>query len=614
MLSELRKQSRSVLIYVLFAIIIVVFVFTFNVAGPEAGCGGGGGSSSKDTTLARIGDHEIDPSTLHMGLALTLDPPLPGADMDPRSFQAAFYYRATRFFRLRGDPLFQQFIPDPRSVSGIKAQKVMDDLTETLLVAEEAEARGLRASPDEVRTRIVSSFTDGSSNLFNKRQYDNWVRYGLHTSLGQFEDFVRQEILREKMIGLLTANVTVSDREVRHVAQMRKTKRNAEYLELSPDLLAGWLAADPIRANSDPAAYLKDHLDEVQKYFDGHKGDYRVEAKFDTHLAVFPKPAAPTGDAVTDEQKAAYEAAIKAVRDEVAAKRDQLVTQQGPARLAAFKALGNQTFSVKPQWTLAEAGTMAPELRNALQKMAAGDLSDPVETEGAFYLVAVAAMTPAVEPVFDDVKNQVAARLMAREKAKTMLDAEAAKLLALAQADPTKSLTATAEQFNAAFAPHTPVKAGETGDVPFMPESLASLEGATRNAVPGLGESEELFEALWGLTLAQPLAPKAFSVTGSESRFIVRLKAETPASEPTPEELEAVRNELLPLKKQAFYREWYGQVKATAQTKGRVTELPAFKALVQDEANRQQEAAAAQAKARQKAGGAMPIQIPIQPE
>ena len=42
MLDLLRNNTRSFIIYLLFAIIIVVFVFTFNTITPGQACGGTG--------------------------------------------------------------------------------------------------------------------------------------------------------------------------------------------------------------------------------------------------------------------------------------------------------------------------------------------------------------------------------------------------------------------------------------------------------------------------------------------------------------------------------------------------------------------------------------------
>jgi hypothetical protein len=283
MLGTLRKHSRSVIIYVLFGVIIIVFVFTFNVASPDAGCGGNGGARAG--VLATVAGEKVDGSALAMGLALSADPVPAGALNDPKAFQAEMVYRSTRFARMRGDGRYASFVPDPRTVSGLKVRKVMDDLEETFLVSEEAKRMGLEASPEEIRERIVKEFS-GSGGEFKRRSYEDWVRYGLRTSITRFEDFVRREILREKAIGLLSAGVTIPDREARAVASLRKSKRTYEYVEANPTAVAEGFSAVPAAAAlyvpgaaptaEEIAAYLKDSDADARKYYEDHKADLAV--------------------------------------------------------------------------------------------------------------------------------------------------------------------------------------------------------------------------------------------------------------------------------------------------------------------------------------------------
>jgi hypothetical protein len=53
MLDLFRKNSRSFLIYLMFAVIILVFAFTFGAITPDQACGGGGQYQVVD--LAKVG-------------------------------------------------------------------------------------------------------------------------------------------------------------------------------------------------------------------------------------------------------------------------------------------------------------------------------------------------------------------------------------------------------------------------------------------------------------------------------------------------------------------------------------------------------------------------------
>lgn len=593
MLGALRKYSQSVIIYVLFGIIIVVFVFTFNMGSQDVGCAGKS-SASSETVLAKVGDVEVDPSMLHMGLALSVDPPGPGSEMDPKAFQAELAYRTTRFARFRGDPKFQMYYPAP--VSTLKARKVMDDLEETLLVSEEAMKNGLRVAPEEVRDRIVADFTDGTSGQFRKKAYEDYVRYGLRTSLARFEDFVRREILREKMIGLVTANVDVSDRELRYTATSRKAQRTYEYLEVNPTALAEALKPTPEQV----AAFLKDKEADARKSFDEHKAEWQIEPGFDFRVAKFQGASRRILALVQDaEQRKGLEQSRNEAKKRAEEAAKSLQGKSGADLVAAFetvvkasddaeelKAVGGKVQKPLPPKDIESQFDGA--LVGALAKMKAGEASGVLEADDGFYVVLSEGQTPGQERTFDQVKDLVAAKLVAQQ----LSAAEAARVAADAQArvaaNPGKALADIAAEVNAAFAPGAPVKTGETGPVGGLPQNLMGLRDWNANAVPGIGESPELATALRALTPEKPAAAQPFAVGGSQ--YVVRLKAGAAATEVTDADLATVREELLPLKRQAFWREWYASLKARYVGKEQLVERQGFQAMVQEEARARDEA------------------------
>lgn len=596
MLAGLRKHSRSVVIYVLFGIIIVVFVFTFNMGSVDMGCPGTGKRVS-DGVLAQVGAVPVDGSLMAMGLALSADPPAPAAGFDPKSFQAEMLYRSSRFARLRGDPKYGMFIPDPRQVPDLKTRKVADDLTETLLVSQEAEKNGLRASPDEIRTRILKEFTDPSTNQFRKKSYENYVRYGLRTSLGRFEEFVGREILREKMIDLVTSGVTVSEREARYVASRRKATRTYEYLEVDPQVLAKALAPTP----AETAAWLAANGAEAKKYFDAHAAEYKRPEGFDYHVVRLSAPSRRILAQVEDaEQRAGLESARAdaKTRAQEIAKAIQGLT--GEALVKAFseqaakfsddpltKARGGRVEAPLPAQSV--ASLTDPAVAAALQRLQPRTASGVIEGDNGFYLVLLQGIQPAQERTFEQVQAEVAATILAGERAKAKVEAVAADMLARVQAGAGRTLADIAAEANAPFAPETPVQVGETGAVAAMPDSLSGLATYTPGQVPGLGDDPALVSAIEALTLDKPVTEKAFPVAG-DRRVVVRLAAAAAPSEATPEEIEAARAEFLPLKKQGVWREWYNGLKSQAAAAGTLAEKEPLQAMIRDDAKAREEA------------------------
>lgn len=597
MLGTLRKHSQSVIIYVLFGIIIVVFVFTFNMGTGDSGCGQTGGASPA-TPLVEVGDQVVDTSMLTMGLALTLDPPAPGRLLDPRAFQDEMMYRSTRFFRFRGDPAYMLYNPDPRGVSDVKARKVADDLIETLLVSDEALEMGLRVSPEQIRERILREFTDPSSGKFRKETYQNFVRYGLRSSLGRFEEFVRREILREKMIELVTAPVVVTEREAREVALRSQTTRAYGYLEVSPSLLAQ--ALQP--TGPEAQAWLASNEAVVRKHFDENEASYQVAAGYDFHVIKYAAASRRILATFEDaEMRRSMTAARNEARERAAAVVAELSAKPAAEQVPAFEQLaraGSDETSSKAAGgrfqTALEASAVSalldPAVAMALAGMAPGTLSDVIEGDSGFFVVYLDGVRPPQTRTFEDVKVSVAQELLARERAEARADAVAADALARVQAGSGRSLADIAADVNAQFAPQAPVRFGETGEMPEMPGTLSGLATWSPDEIPGIGAAPEMAAALRELTLQRPVLPAVQRVADGNSRFVIRLEVAKQADAPAPEAVAKVRSELLPLKRQAAYREWYEALKARASASGRLVERETLNRMVEEELRARREA------------------------
>ncbi len=612
MLGTLRKHSQSVIIYVLFGIIIVVFIFTFNMGAGDSGCGQSGSSTPK-TELVSIDGQAVDTSMLYMGLALTLDPPPPGRMLDPRTFQEEMMYRSTRFFRFRGDPAYMLYNPDPREVSDVKVRKVVDDLTETLLVSEAALEMGLRVAPDEIRDRILREFTDPSTGKFRKESYQNFVRYGLRSSMGRFEEFVRREILREKMIGLITAPVIVTEREAREAAVRSGTTRSYEFIEVAPSMLAKALKPTAQEA----AAWLVDNETAARKHFDENEAAYQVAQGFDFHVikyaAASRRIVATIEDA--DTRKALSASRIEA-RERATSAAAELAAKPAANKLAAFEALarsGSDESNTRERGgrfeTALEAASVAalldPAVASVLVGMQAGAMSDVIEGDAGYFLVYLDGVRPPQVRTFDDVKASIAQEMIARQRADAGADAVAADVMARAKAGPGQPLAEIAAQVNAPFAPENPVRIGETGAMPEMPGTLSGLATWSPDEIPGIGQDADLAAALGKLTLEHPVLDGVRRGPTGDSRYVIRLKDATVAGDVTPEAIARVRSELLPLRRQAVYHDWYGALKTKAAADRRLVERESLARMVEEELRTRQEAVEV------RSGSSAPVPEPV---
>jgi|GEM_PF-1264777 len=270
-LTEMRKNSGSLVTYLLFAMIIIVFVFTFNTIGPAEACGGAQGPGGPNAELAEVGDVTIDTNKLALAEALIISPASPRS-RSSQAMQRNFFYRATRYyFTPMRRSAFSDFGVEAFDFTPIKVEKAMNTLIETLLVSEEAKKMGLSVSNGELKERLsgTETFVDPKTGSFSSKMWEEWVRR-VRTTPTRMEEFLKQELLREKLVALVVSGVTVSDDEMLFHHRATKEKVNVEYVEIDEDTASPLLAV----ADADVKTWLQANQDKVKKYYDDNKSKY----------------------------------------------------------------------------------------------------------------------------------------------------------------------------------------------------------------------------------------------------------------------------------------------------------------------------------------------------
>jgi peptidyl-prolyl cis-trans isomerase D len=181
MLDTLRANSRSVLTYVLFGIIIVVFVVSF---GPGSkGCGSPGGRS--ESWAAKVNGEAVAPSEFEQQYAQLL-----------RLYQQQVTGEAAGLlqYRLR--------------------QMAMDQIIQRQLVEQEARRHGIVVTDDEVSAAVTSIAAFQTNGQFDLELYKRSV-VNAYGSPAKFEDRMRRDLSYQKMVTLLRGAVKITDEEVK---------------------------------------------------------------------------------------------------------------------------------------------------------------------------------------------------------------------------------------------------------------------------------------------------------------------------------------------------------------------------------------------------------------
>lgn len=161
--------------------------------------------------------------------------------------------------------------------------QVWDSMVSNILFQQLIDEYGLTVSDDEVRDIILGenppeflrqSFIDSLGN-FNRQLYEQAIFDPQNREiLVQVEESVKQNRLREKLVSLIGASITVGEDEVKRRYIDQNINLNVEY------------ALFEISAVSDDQITVTD--DDLMKYYEGNKHQYKMGAQRKLRYVLFP--------------------------------------------------------------------------------------------------------------------------------------------------------------------------------------------------------------------------------------------------------------------------------------------------------------------------------------
>jgi parvulin-like peptidyl-prolyl isomerase len=501
MLEAFRKQSRSVLIYVFFGIIIAVFVINF---GPQSqGCGG---ASHHTGFAAKVGAQDLSDGAFYFGWFA-----YNGPNMRPERARA---------LRLK--------------------ERIMSKLIEREIFAQEAERLGLRVGDRDVeemledgRMLVLGVRRNVRGWIFKSEQFDRtllerFVQFQLNTTLKRFMEEQRREMLAERMRDLVRGAVKLSADEIRRAYDQEHTRVNLEFVRFDPQKLE---LSDPTSPEID--AYAKEHKKEIEDYHKSHAFEFQKLKPQARVRQILFKLASDAKPDVEQKQLAAAKAALERARGgedftQLAAK----LSEDDSARIRGgdlgYKEYKRFNYGTAGEKKLAEAkpGTVITEVLRSI---------------GGFHVVKVEAKREG-DVTLAQAEREIAEKLMitdrrkarARQMAEETLTKvkEGAKLeLLFTKAEPqdeeAASQPSSAPKMLVHKAPPGTPKLEETG--PFERRG---------NVVNQIGVSPDLAKAAFELKPAQPLMDKVYEVSGSF--IIARLKER---QDPNPTEFDKTKDE-----------------------------------------------------------------------
>jgi len=442
MLDTLRANSRSVLTYVLFGIIIVVFVVSF-------------GPGSRGCT---------DTGVLEAAYAAKVN----GVTITAADFQQ-HYGQVFRSYQQRAGQAFTRELADQLGLRSV----AMNQLVERELVIEEARRRGVRVGDDDLNRAVKEIPAFQTDGRFDYELYTRAVA-GAYGSPGNFEERLRSDLAYQKMLALLRETVNVAPDEVRE-AWLAESDR-ASLVAVRFPLAA---ARSEVKVtDAEVKAFLAANGPRVDQFYKDNPARFekkkRVRAR---HILV----------RVSEKAAAAEDAAA---RGRIEALAERARKGEDFAKLAAEASEDPGSKDRGGELGFFGEGTMAKPFEDAAFALQPGQISGPVRTRFGWHLVQVEEVQPPQSTPLEAARPEIARELAETEAAKALLRKKAEAALAAARAGkPLASLYPPADAGKDEKAPKAaPVKIGgqvvaaeETGPFSRSGDYVPRL-----GAVPGL--------------------------------------------------------------------------------------------------------------------------------
>lgn len=229
-------------------------------------------------------------------------------------------------------------------------------------------------------------------SITKDKLYDTMVKTGGTQTL---DSLITQEVIDQEAE---KSKVTVSDKEVQYEMDMIK-KSFPDEAQYNQMLAQYGMTEDDLKKEMGPQVKLKKLLepkikiseDDVKKYYDENK-------------AQFAKP----------EQVRASHILVK-TKEEAQDVLDQLKNGSDFAKLAAEKSIDPGTKDVGGDLNYFERGAMTKPFSDAAFSLKKDELSGIVQTEFGFHIIKVTDHKQAVNPTFEDKKEEIRYMLVSQE-------------------------------------------------------------------------------------------------------------------------------------------------------------------------------------------------------
>ncbi len=327
---------------------------------------------------------------------------------------------------------------DPELIQSLGLfQQVLSELVQEKIFEILAERYGLSVSPNEVRQAILTDpglQVDGE--FVGLEQYKLMVARSEWVSVENYEAVLRNNILRNKLIHLISDSLDISDEELRKEFSRRNQTTKVEYLVLK---------------KTNFQKQIQPTEDELEAYFEKNKNDYQIEEKRRAEYLLVPTSKILPGIEVSEDEikeewtqnpvpesvetaHILFRVSDPAEEESVRARAESVLKQvrDGGDFAALARQYSEDTASAEQGGYLGyfPRGQLAKEFEDAAFSLEQGEISDLVRTpEYGYHIIKVFRHE---RPTLESNRNELFTTIQlrkAKEQAKKKAE-EAARLAA----------------------------------------------------------------------------------------------------------------------------------------------------------------------------------------
>lgn len=407
-------------------------------------------------------------------------------------------------------------------------EEILEAVIERLVLADAGKDLGLEAEIRDAELQIRDGYHivlgydvpfPWANGSFDYKAFQAELRGRFLVSEARYLEIQREEIIASQVRDLILASVAVPEPEVWAAYEQENNQLSLRYVELKFADYAELV--DPTTEEVD--AWMLEHEDELGEMVERDAARFlKLPAEVDLRFIEVSKPVQPPESAGA-EVRALYEANLAGARAKIDAAR-KAITEGGESFASVARNVSDDVDTQRSggyygwaQITTETGSGLDPAIDEAAKTLEDGQVSEVVETDGAYYLVLVAGHREGDVPE-DLIRRELAYEAVRKARGRELAQQAADEaLLAMREGKDLDDVFASA-----------PVLGGEgegegenIEDYAIVPRDLTPRYDVDETGlfsyggtIPGIGTNPKLTIAAWDASAESPNLDQAFDVPG----------------------------------------------------------------------------------------------------